>query len=178
MYMADPFNENEQQWSAEEDDFKSKSQLKRESEAAQKLGQELVELTDASLAKLPLDDELVDAVKLAGRINRKKDGYRRQLQFIGKLMRSRDLQPIEEALARLKAPHQQATNQFHKLEQARDQILSQGDDAIQALLLEHPQLDRQKLRQFARQASKEQQQNKPPKAARELFKYLKQQIGE
>ena len=122
----------------EEVEFKSKTQLKRESEALQKLGTELVNLTEASLKKMPLDDELFDAISQAQRINRKKDGFRRQLQFIGKLMRSRDCDPIALALTRLKAPHQAETQAFHKLETMRDDMLKNGDDAVQAALESHP----------------------------------------
>lgn len=174
--MADHNNENDPDWPDQELEFKSKTQLKKESEAQQKLGEALVALSDAFLAKIPLDEELADAIQIARKINRKKDGFRRQLQFIGKLMRSRDTEPMALALARLKAPHQQQTKAFHQVEQARDSILQQGDTAIQQLIQQYPQLDRQKLRQLSRQANKEKQQEKPPKAARELFKYLKEQL--
>ncbi len=160
----------------QEDEFKSKTQLKNEMLAIQKLGEQLVTLGPAALAKMPLDDELADAIALARRIDKKKEGYRRQLQLIGKLMRHRDNQPIKHALEQLQMSHRQATNQFHHIEQARDTVLKQGDRGINALLAEHPDLDRQKLRQLYRQANKQQQENKPPKAAREIFQYLKQML--
>lgn len=163
-------------YSAEDAEFKSKTQLKSESLALQKLGKELVDLGAAALSKIPMDEELEEAVMLARRINRKKEGFKRQLQFIGKLMRSRDVSPIEEALLALKTAHQQNTQAFHALERHRDAIVQHGDDAINALLSEHPHLDRQKLRQLARQATKEQQLDKPPKASREIFQYLKSSI--
>ncbi|UAA39112.1 ribosome-associated protein [Paraneptunicella aestuarii] len=158
------------------EELKSKSQLKREMHAIQKIGEELVNLGSAALAKIPLDEELSKAIILARDINKKKEGYRRQLQFIGKLLRSRDLDPINDALNKLKNHHQLANVRFHKLEILRDKLLSEGDSAIQATLEEHPGLERQKLRQFLRQAKKEQEQGKPPTAARELFKYLRSEL--
>ncbi|WJG09724.1 ribosome biogenesis factor YjgA [Aliiglaciecola sp. LCG003] len=160
-----------------ENQIKSKTQLKQESNELQKLGEALVDLGQAALAKIPLDDELSDAVNLARKINRKKEGFRRQLQLIGKLMRHRDTQPIQFALDQLQLSHRQQTQKFHHFETARDQVLQQGDVGINALLNVYPDLDRQKLRQFARQADKQQQENKPPKAARELFQYLKDNMS-
>lgn len=165
--MANP-KSNEQV----DDDFKSKTQLKAESLAIQKVGETLVSLGVAALEKIPMDDELKEAVLLAQRINKKKDGYRRQLQLIGKMMRHRDIQPIELALQELQMTHLKSNKQFHQVEEARDQVLK-GDDGINALMNDYPDLDRQKLRQLSRQAKKQQEQNKPPKAARDIFQYLK-----
>lgn len=162
----------------QEPEFKSKTQLKQESLAIQKLGESLVELGAAALAKIPLDNELSEAILLARKINRKKDGFRRQLQLIGKMMRHRDCVPIQTALDQLQLSHQIQTQKFHHIEQARDRILEQGDDAINTLIAEHPNLDRQKLRQLSRQANKQKEQSKPPKAAREIFQYLKEIIGD
>ncbi|MCW8091033.1 ribosome biogenesis factor YjgA [Alteromonas sp. ASW11-130] len=155
----------------------SKSELKRKSAALQKLGEDMVHLTPAQLATIPLDDELADAVAVARKINRKKDGYRRQLQFIGKLLRHRDTEEIEQAMAMLNQKHAQQNSEFHALEKAREDIANQGDTAIQALLETYPELDRQKLRQFHRQIKKEKEKSAPPKAYRELFQYLKSTIG-
>jgi ribosome-associated protein len=159
----------------QEPEIKSKTQLKQESSELQKLGEQLVELGQAALTRIPMDDELAEAIDLARKINRKKDGFRRQLQLIGKMMRHRDTQPIQSALDQLQMAHHQQTQQFHHIEQARDKVLS-GDDGINSLLNEHPHLDRQKLRQLSRQANKQQTANKPPKAAREIFQYLKENI--
>ena len=104
-------------------DVPSKSERKRQVEALQKMGTELVDLTDAQLKSIPLDEELRNAVLLARKIKNKHEGYRRQLQFIGKLMRQRDVAPIEQAMERLNAFHQQTVNQFHAVEQQRDLLL-------------------------------------------------------
>lgn len=157
-----------------EEELISKSELKRQSKDLQKLGESLVNLTPAHFATIPLDEELQESLEIARIINKKKDGYRRQLQFIGKLLRHRDTADIELALAKLTHHHQANNAAFHALEQARDDVIEQGDPAIQALIEKYPELDRQKLRQFQRQVKKEREKNAAPKAYRELFQYLKE----
>ena len=175
-------SDSDDNWFEDHDDFeaeeKSKTQLKREAEEKQKLAKQLVEMSEANLAKMPLDDELADAILVARKINRKKDGFRRQLQFLGKLMRNRDTSPIEHAVMLLTNQHHMANAHFHYLETLRDNLIKAGDSAVEEALEEHPQLERQKLRQLLRKINKEQQQNKPPAGARELFKYLKASIEE
>lgn len=167
--MFDDTHGDEQEWV-------SKTELKRQATERQKLGETLVELTQANLDSMPLDDELAEAVSLARNINRKKDGYRRQLQFIGKLLRNRDVDAIEVALAKLRNHHQANNAAFHAVEKARDEVVKHGDSAIQSLLEDYPTLERQKLRQYHRQVKKEQAKNAPPKAYRELFQYLKEHM--
>jgi ribosome-associated protein len=157
---------------------KSKSQLKREAEAKQKLAERLVDISEANLAKMPLEHDLLEAVKTARKINRKKEGFRRQLQLLGKLMREVDTAPIESALNLLGNQHLQANAHFHYLEHARDSIVTQGNEAIERLVAKYPALDRQKLRQLQRKAVKESELNKPPIASRGLFKYLRESIQE
>ncbi|SDB32813.1 ribosome-associated protein [Pseudidiomarina indica] len=158
----------------DDDEFVSKSELKRAAEAQQQLGEKLVELPEGKLAKIPLDDDLLEAIRLAQRIRGTREGFRRQLQLIGKLMRSRDIAPIEQALAELEQSHHQQNALFHQLEKQRDAILAHGDDAIQAFIDAYPKADRQRLRQLYRQATKQAEQGKPPAAQRELFKYMRQ----
>ncbi|WP_395338260.1 ribosome biogenesis factor YjgA [Ningiella sp. W23] len=157
-------------------DFSSKTELKQASELLKKLGLELINLTKGERQKLALDEELEDALELASKINRKKEGFRRQVQLIGKLLRKRDVAPITLALDKLKNAHTHDVQKFHQLEMLRDELIAQQDDGIQSLLEKHPQLDRQKLRQLLRKANKEQKENKPPAASREIFKYLRQEI--
>lgn len=157
-----------------DDDIVSKSELKRAAEQQQQLGEQLVSLAEGKLAKIPLDEELLDAILLAQRIRNTREGYRRQLQLIGKMMRNRDTGPIQQALSELENAHHAQNAAFHQLEKYRDQILAQGDNAIQQFIDSYPHADRQKLRQLYRQANKQSQQGKPPTAARELFKYLRE----
>jgi ribosome-associated protein len=158
--------------------IKSKTQLKLEAEVLKKLGAELVDLSNGQLAEIPMTEELREAIQLANRINKKKDGYRRQLQLIGKILRRSDIEHIEDGLHKLRAHHLRTNTHFHELEELRDEIVTQGDAAIQTLLNKYPDLDRQKLRQLQRQAVKQKETEKPPKAAREIFQYLKQNIEE
>ena len=153
----------------------SKSQLKRESHALTDLGKELVELAQSELKKIPLDERLLEAIALAHRI-KERGGRKRQLQYIGKLLRTADVEPILAAMEGLKLEHAKDNARQHRLEQWRDRLLEEGDTALGELLSEHPDADRQHLRQLLRNAQKEQSQNKPPKSARELFKYLRDNI--
>jgi ribosome-associated protein len=158
------------------DIIKSKTQLKQEAEDLKQLGVALVEFSNAQLDSIPMTEELRDAIQLANRINKKKDGFRRQLQLIGKILRRCELAPIEDGINRLRAHHIKSESQFHELEQLRDDIVARGDSVISTLLDKHPDLDRQKLRQMQRQAVKQKEAEKTPKAAREIFQYLKQHI--
>ncbi len=154
----------------------SKTQIKQEAERLKKLGLALVDLTKGERDKIPLNDDLLESIELATRINRKKDGFRRQLQLIGKKLRGCEVEPIETALAQLKSSDSAANRHFHKLEALRDLILNGGNDGINEVIAQHPVLERQKLRQLQRNAQKQAKENKPPIAAREVFQYLKQEI--
>ena len=142
----------------------------------QQLGEELLKLTDKDLATIPISELLAEALQLAHKIRNKHEAYRRQLQYIGKVMRSEDLEAIEAALLVIKRKAHVANDKFHHLEKTRDKLIAEGDSAINQLVAEYSQLDRQKLRQLIRNANKEKANNKPPKAYRELFKYLREQL--
>ena len=114
----------------------------------------------------------MDAVELAQRLQ--KEAKRRQLQYIGKLLRNIDVEPIQEALDKLENKHNQQQVILHKLELLRDELIDKGDDALTDLFNSYPQTDRQHLRNLIRSAQKEKEQNKPPKAYREIFQYLKE----
>lgn len=150
----------------------SKSEIKRDAEALKDLGAELVELGKNALEKVPLDDDLRAAVELAQRI--KKEGRRRQLQLIGKMLRARDPEPIQTALDKLNNRHNQQVALFHKLEQLRDRLIEEGDDVVPDILALYPHADRQQLRSLVRNAQKEKATNKPPKSARQIFQYLRE----
>jgi ribosome-associated protein len=149
----------------------SKSEIKRDAEALKVLGVELIELGASALDRIPLDEDLRSAVELAQRI--KKEGRRRQIQLIGKMLRSRDAEPIYAALDKLKNKHNQQIALFHKLERLRDKLIDTGDDAIEEAVLAYPNADRQQLRSLIRAAQKEKAANKPPKFYRQIFQYLK-----
>ena len=151
----------------------SKSEIKRDAEDLKQLGEKLVNLTKANLTKVPLDDSLKE---LAQRLQ--KEARRRQLQYIGKLLRSIDAEPIREALEKIENKHNQQQAMLHKLEILRDELVAKGDAALTDLLNEHPSADRQQLRNLIRAAQKEKEQNKPSKAYREIYQILKTLILE
>ncbi|GGD26303.1 UPF0307 protein [Franconibacter daqui] len=150
----------------------SKSEIKRDAEELKRLGAELVDLGKNALDKIPLDEDLRAAIELAQRI--KKEGRRRQMQLIGKMLRQRDDEPIRQALDKLKNRHNQQVALFHKLEHLRDRLIEEGDDAVPDVLNLWPQADRQQLRSLIRNAKKEKEGNKPPKSARLIFQYLRE----
>lgn len=163
--------------STPEQDKKSKSQLKREMTALQKLGEELVNLTASQLKAIDLPESLREAITQARNINA-REGRRRQLQFIGRLMRDIDSVPVQNAIDKLKNQHHQNTTQFHKVEQWRDRLLSDDKAALSELISTYPTAEHQQLHQLIRNTKKEADANKPPKSARLLFKYLRKLIDD
>ncbi|WP_373778612.1 ribosome biogenesis factor YjgA [Glaesserella sp.] len=169
---------NEIDWTDDEEEiiWVSKSEIKRDAEHLKKLGASLIELNPTNLAKMPLDDNLREAIELAQKL--RLEARRRQIQYIGKLLRNIDPEPIQEALDKVENRHNQQLALLHKLELLRDQLVEQGDDVLNDLIDEYPTLDRQHLRNLIRSAQKEKQTNKPPKNYREIYQYLKSVIVE
>lgn len=153
----------------------SKSARKRRMDALQKLGESLLTLPVRPLAALPLSDKLREALALAKTL-KQGEGRRRQLQYIGKLMRTEQAEQIAIALAGLEDQDRLFRQRFQRLEQLRDQLLSSGDSALQDLLRDHPELDPQQLRQWVRQGRKEAAAGLPPAAQRKLFRYLREHL--
>lgn len=155
----------------DDDDFISKSEIKREAEAAQALGERLIVLPQEKLDQLDLSETLYDAVMLAKRLTA-YGAIRRQKQYIGKLMRNEELEPIQVQFERWdRATHSQ-TAKFHQLERWRERLLA-DDNALGELLQTYPAVDMQRVRTLIRNARKEQTANSPPKHSRELFQYLR-----
>jgi len=157
----------------DEDDLISKSQLKRDSQALQDMGSQLVEMPEGQLKKFDLPENLKDAIYEARRL-KNREGKRRQLQFIGKLMRTADTSFIQETLDRMDHQSQTYRQHFMRLEEWRDKIISQGNSAIEALIEQYPAADRQQLRNLQRQAAREIEHKKSPTASKKLFAYLRQ----
>lgn len=155
----------------------NKTALKREMKALHNLGRELVDLPTSKLDQVSLSERMLDAVTLAKKL--KKSALQRQLRYISGIISEEDIGTIQSQLQQLALPQQQEVEAFHKIEEWRDTLLSNNNnpinDPINNLineLVETLNADRQHLRQLVRNANKEAQQNKPPKAARMLFKYL------
>lgn len=149
----------------------SKSQRKREMIARQKLGEQLTELKPQQLAGIPMDDRLREAIAELGHIHH-REGRRRHLQFIGKLMRVADHEAIAEAYEALQTQGHQQVQQHHRVEQWRDRLLSNDAQALPEFIDTYKPEDIQQLRQLVRQAQREKEQNKPPASARKLFRLL------
>ena len=158
----------------DDDDFiESKSARKRQMHALQSLGEQLVNLSPAQLEKLNIQNEaLIEAVLLAQRISH-RSGKRRQMQFIGKLMRSADADSITEALNALNETSRKVKTRERMIEGARDALLAGGDDALGEVLSIWPDADRHLLRQMTRSAKQEKDQKLPPSSSRKLFRYLR-----
>ncbi|MDA8257031.1 MAG: DUF615 domain-containing protein [Betaproteobacteria bacterium] len=149
----------------------SKSQLKREMTALQDLGAELVALSKERLAKIDMPERLRDALLEAQRIT-KHEARRRQMQFIGKIMRTVDAAPLRAALDEINGVSKAATIRQHQLERLRTRLME--DEAVfSEVARDYPAADMQHLRQLRRNALKEAQLGKPPRSYRELFRELR-----
>jgi ribosome-associated protein len=151
------------------DDLPSRSQLKRDSQELRDLGEQLVLMANSHLEKITLDSSLLAAIKEARRL-KNLDARRRQIQYIGKLMRNIDLTEIRYSLDKLNHQSQTFRQHFAMLEQWRDRLIDEGNSAIEEFLIDYPNADRQKIRNLSRQASRE----KTGSAKTKLFKYLKE----
>jgi ribosome-associated protein len=149
----------------------SKSQVKREMEALQALGEQLVALSVDRLKKIDLPEDLRAAVRDAQRFT-KHEARRRQLQYIGRLMRDVDPAPIQAALDEINGVSAAANARQHALERLRTRFL-EDEAVIGDIAREHPGADLQHLRQLRRNALREQAENRPPRAFREIFKILR-----
>ena len=157
----------------EEDEVRiSKTQRKRESHSLQDIGEELVALSAERLAQVDLPGALRDAVLDAQRIS-KFGALRRQMQYIGRLMREVDPAPIRERLDAWKGQSTQETARLHQLERWRERLLK-DDQAMAEFATAHPRADLQRLRALVRNAQREAAESKPPKSYRELFQALRE----
>jgi len=153
----------------------SKSQLKREMTALQKLGEDLVAEPRDRVKRVPMPEDVRDAILECQNI-KDHEGRRRQMQFVGKKMRTLDpeeIAAIQRTLDSWKGLSKADTAAMHALERRREKLLA-NDAALTDLLAQHPEVDAQQLRSLIRNARKEQSENKPPKAYREIFQILKQ----
>lgn len=163
-------NEFEQEY-----DRPSKSQLKRDMTALQKLGEELVAEPRDRVKRVPMPEDVRDVILECQQI-KDHEGRRRQMQFVGKKMRTleeHEIAAIQKTLDSWRGLSKADTASMHALERRREKLLK-DDNALTQLLAQHPDLDVQHLRTLIRNARKEQAENRPPKAYREIFQILKQ----
>ena len=153
----------------------SKSQLKRDMTALQKLGAELVAAPSDRVKRVPMPEDVLEAILECQQIT-DHEGRRRQMQYVGKKMRT--LEPdevavIQTAIDSWHGSSKSETAALHAIERQRDRLLA-DDNALTALREKHPELDIQHVRNLIRNARKEQAEQKPPKAYREIFQLLKE----
>ncbi len=154
----------------------SKTKVKQQMHDLQNIGEQLVELSSARLQELSLPERLFDAVREMKRIN-KFGAQRRQMQYIGRLMREVDTAPIMAKLEVWSGKSNQHIAWLHQIERWRDRLL-EDETALTEFLADHPSADAQRLRSLIRNAAKEKELLKPPKSYREIFQILRDILPE
>ena len=152
---------------------KSKSQVKREMHALEKLGEKLAKLPAGKIKTMGLREELLEAIRFAKTITT-RGAAKRQRQYIGRLMRNENSQSIEMALADIDGEHHAVTEQFKELERLRDRLIEENSEVVDEVLNRYPHMERQRLMQLVRGARKERELSKPPRSYRALFVYLRE----
>lgn len=158
-----------------DDDRPSKTQLKQQSHALQKLGEELAGLSDEQLDRAPLADGLRDAIH-AYRRTKSHEGRRRQMQYVGRLMREADESALREVVAAATLGSAQQTLQLHEAERWRAELIA-DDEAVARWMAAHPDTDAQHLRSLVRAARRDHAlravSDRQPRSARDLFQFIK-----
>lgn len=162
-----------------DDDRPSKSELKRQSHALQTLGEQLAALSAEALSRIEMAESLRDAIAELQR-TRSHEGRRRQLQYVGKLMRGADEEALREAVAAATVGSARETLRLHEAERWRAQLIA-DDTALTAWMAAHPACDAQRLRSLVRAARRDAHDPGPadgqaarqPKSFRELFQFIK-----
>ncbi len=154
----------------------SKSQRKRDLRALFTLGEQIADLPAKELATIPLNEEQLETVQRIRNMPR-KSARQRELRYLTKQLDRGETQAIESAIAELQQGRRKAARDFRALEQLRDLLLDDPTAGIAQTMETYPAADRQKLIQFARQHKQELQRQKPPTAARKLFRYLRELAG-
>jgi ribosome-associated protein len=166
--MTEFVHGNEEDWEGRP----SKSQRKRDMVALQKLGESLLQLAPEQLDRLGLPDELAEAVRFHHTL-KDKEARRRQLQFIGTVMRRVDPEPVRQAMDELDQLRFQQAEDFHQIEAWRDALVD-GDREVLSELVGRFGLDPQQVGRLAREAAAEKAGGKPSRSGRALFRLLRQ----
>ncbi len=152
----------------------NKSALKREHHKVQKLAEDLIQLPESKLLKLIDNEAIIKHLLLGKRL--KAGAYRRHIKFLANQLLSLDEEVLMGLLEDDKDKEKKLNQHFHRLENIRDRLINEGNEALNELLSQYPQLDRQQLRNLIRQAVKEQENKSPPKSSRMIFKLLRDNI--
>ncbi len=157
-----------------EEEGPSKTKRKQEMNALQKIGAEIVTLKKSQIEQLNLPEQLLDAVLEARRLT-SHEAIRRQMQFIGKIMRGVDAEPIQQQLDAWNGVNDQETARLHHIENWRKRLLA-DDTSLSEFLSAYPGCDAQQLRTLIRNTRKEQAANRPPANYRALFRWLRETL--
>ncbi|NRP35451.1 MULTISPECIES: ribosome biogenesis factor YjgA [unclassified Marinobacterium] len=158
--------------SDQEIELVSRSQVKREAEELQKLGGRITELRLDQQAKVPMSERLAEACAEMTRIT-SNGAKKRQLQYIGKLMRTEDADAIRVAIDQFDSASAAHNQKFHALEQLRERLIAGDKSALSEVMEKFENCDMQHLRALIRNAQKERKENKPPANFRKVFQYLR-----
>ena len=154
-------------------DYKSKTQIKNELIQLRKLGESLIDLPDGVYNTLSIPEKLDDAIKQAKKIA-SFQAKKRQLQYIGKVMRTVDMTEIEKKINDWQAGSKSLGREFKAIESLRERLIDNDTEVLNEIINAHPDCDIQRLRQLIRSTQKEQKLNKPPVHFRKLFRFLKE----
>ena len=150
----------------------SKTRRKQAMTNLQSLGEELVALSADRLKRIDIPEDLRNAIHEAQRMVRHDEARRRQMQFIGRLMRDVEAEPVRAELARVRGESAEETARLHRLEKQRNELLA-DEKYLHDIASAYPAIDLQHLRTLRRAALKEQQENRPPRNYRAIFQLLK-----
>ena len=148
----------------------NKTLIKRELYALQTLAKRIIALPVVHFDALPLSEGMRDSLTLARRIE--KAALQRQIRYIAGRFDEEDIDAIELTMSRLNAPQKESVERLHRVEQWRDKLIAGDNTLLTELVSQFADCDAQYLRQLIRNANKEMKNNKPPKSARLIFKYL------
>ena len=167
--MQTLFMDTEDAW---DDQEHSKSAAKRECQRLTKLGEDILKLRPDERRTLDLPEDIEDAIEFALTI-KSRGAAKRQRMTIGKLLRSMDPEHLEQGLKKIRQGHDSNTARFKRLERYRDQLIDHDKQVLSELIDRYPDIDRQHIHQLIRAAQQERKAERPPVAARKLFKYLR-----
>lgn len=158
--------------SDEDMEYRSKTQKKKEASSLQDLGRKIVALSEEQIKGMGLPVELYDAV-LCARTIRSRSALRRQMQFIGALMRRLDAAPVQEALRNIERGITMDTARFKEIERWRDGLIAGNEKLLEEIAGKYPTAEPRHILQLVQNARMERDAGKPPSAYRSLFRYLK-----
>lgn len=170
-HHRDDWDEADEEW--QEFDGPSKSAAKREALHLADIADDILKLRPEERQSLDLPDSLAEAVELAFRV-KGRSGQKRQRRLVAKLLRSMDSDAIEAKVRQIQHRHDTNTVEFKRLEGWRDRLVDNDKQALNEVIARFPEIDRQHINQLIRTAVREKAQQKPPAAARKLFRYLRE----